>query len=68
VLERPPAVVLRSIRAGFLRARREGRRISVTLAACQQFLREERDDIAYIQARRNQRKYPAEEVHAELAL
>lgn len=68
VLERPAAIVMESIRAGFLRARRQGRRVSVTLTACEQFLREEQDDLAYVRARRKQRTYPAEEVHAELGL
>lgn len=68
VLQRPPAVVLQSIRAGFLRARGRGRRVLVTLAACERFRSEEAEDGASIRARRHQRRYPAEEVHAELGL
>lgn len=68
VLQRPPAVVLQSIRAGFLRARGRGRRVLVTLAACERFRAAEAQDGAYIRARGHQRRYPAEEVHAELGL
>lgn len=68
LLARPPAVVARSIQNGFLRARREGRNVFVTLAACDQFLREEREDLAHARASQNQRRYPAHEVHAELGL
>jgi hypothetical protein len=45
VLDRPRDQVLRAIRAGFLRARRRGRALYVTVQACTDFLREEQADI-----------------------
>ncbi len=68
VLARPVTMVRQSIRAGFLHARRTGGHLVVTLGACQRYLRDEVEDRAAIHARRHQRRYPAEEVHAELGL
>lgn len=45
VLRRPRDQVLRAIHAGFLRSRRRGRQLYVTLQACTDFLREEQADI-----------------------
>ena len=67
-MRRSPAVVQRSIAAGFLPARRRGRQLVVTLAACDRYLREEAEDIAALRARRHQRRIPGEEVHATLGL
>ncbi len=45
LLDRPRDQVLRAIRAGFLRVRRRGRNLYVTVQACTDFLREEQADI-----------------------
>lgn len=66
LLERPAAVVARSIQNRFLRARRRGRDVFVTVAACEQFLHEEREDIRHARATENERRHAAPEVHAEL--
>jgi len=68
VLERPVAVVLESIRAGFLRARGTGRRARITVAACERFRAEETADWALVRARRGQRAHSAAQVHAELGI
>lgn len=44
VLDRPAAEMRKDIRAGFLRALRDRGQVVVTLAACDRFLREERED------------------------
>lgn len=72
VLERPVREVRRSIRTGFLRACPDGRH--VTLAACHQFLVEEREDgeaaVAVMdKVRRGEMALiPWEKVHRELGL
>jgi hypothetical protein len=58
VLDRPRDQVLRAIRAGFLRARRRGGRVSVTLGACLDFLREEEEDRRLAQARKREPTIP----------
>jgi hypothetical protein len=68
VLDRPVAAVRIAIRAGFLRVRQVGGRAMITLAECQRYLREESEDRAAVRARRQQRRYPAEKVHARLGL
>lgn len=65
---RSPAAVQRSIASGFLPARRRGRDLVVTLAACDRYLRQEAEDIAAVRRRRHQRRIPGVRVHARLGL
>jgi hypothetical protein len=64
-LERSRAEVLRSIRAGFLRPARRGRRRYVTMKACRDYVRELLADLAVARARAGGRRIPAEEVFRE---
>ena len=72
VLQRPVREVRRSIRTGFLRACTDGRH--VTLAACHQFLVEEREDgeaaVTVMEKvhRGEMALIPAEQVYKELGL
>jgi hypothetical protein len=74
VLDRPVAEVRKDIRAGFLRARRDRGQAVVTLAGCDRFLREEREDgegaLAALEEMRRTgaRPIPSEQVFRELGL
>ena len=67
VLDRSPAEVLRSIRAGFLRPVRRGSRRYVTMTACRDYVRELLADLAVARARSREPgiRIPAEEVFRE---
>ena len=67
VLDRSPAEVLRSIRAGFLRPVRRGSRRYVTMTACRDYVRELLADLAVARARSREPgiRTPAEEVFRE---
>lgn len=67
VLDRSRADVVRSIRAGFLRAtRREGRRY-VTMLACRDYVRDLLADLSVARTRSREPRVSAEEVFREAA-
>ena len=62
VLDRSRGDVVRSIRAGFLRATRRGGRQYVTMLACRDYVRELLADLAIARARSREPRIPAEQV------
>ena len=65
VLDRSRGDVVRSIRAGFLRATRRGGRQYVTMLACRDYVRELLADLTIARARSREPRIPAEEVFRE---